>query len=374
MFLRMNDLVLRLWKKVRWVPGFFYLSQWLYSSRFAKFPVLPIQRPTRPNRERKLCVISDRSALDSEKFQPLKGNYSFEIYRSARERYGDTSVLSWPLEELTENLDMFVDFVDENEISHLIICPESPESPETWGLPRILNELSSRVNVTLWFYLLDSVHWDHMFKLNQLRSVIGNYFALAIDRPIRRRLKSGGRACEPSCLPISSLSLNSIPESSQQHVPSLGFTFVGGLYGYRKKILSGIDSTVLRVNPHRGAGEDPSYENYLLALRDSTATVNFARASSYNIPQLKSRVLEAGVMGCPVISDDSGLGARFLKDSSLLFTVPRFRGVRRFLIDQSTVERLKRFDRQKLIERSRKLAPNAFWESFEKAEMDFFKP
>lgn len=367
----MGSFVLGVWKKIRWVPGVFSLSSLLYSRRFAELPPSHSPKFGTVNSSRRLCIVSPERDLSSS-FRPVQGNYSFELVHSAKERYGEESVYSWSEEELHRNPSSFVEFIQKRGITHVVLCPESPESPETWALPAVLSEVSKEVSVTFWFYLLDSVHWDHMFKLNHLSRFVGEYFALAIDRSISSRLREVRRACEPSCLPISSSTLSKLPAVSADFSLCSGVSFLGSLYGYREKALDGLKTGLLEVNPHRKGDTMPSYETYLLALRNSKATVNFSRASSYNLSQLKSRVLEAGVVGCPVVSDDNGKGSRFLGSESLTFTVSRWGGIRRFLTDATSQEKLEVFDRQKLLERSRELAPKTFWESFENAELAWF--
>ena len=353
------------------MPGVFSLSSFLYNRRFAELSPSHSPKFGSLNSPRRLCIVAPERDLSS-RFRPMQGNYSFELSQSAKERYGEESVYSWSDEELQRSPSSFVEFIRQRGITHVVMCPESPESPEVWALPSVLNVISKEVSVTFWFYLLDSVHWDHMFKLNHLSRFIGEYFALAIDRSISSRLREGRRACKPSCLPISSPTLSRLPTFAAEFSSCSGVSFLGSLYGDRERALDGLKTGLLEVNPHREGDTMPSYETYLLALRDSKATVNFSRASSYNLSQLKSRVLEAGVVGCPVVSDDNGKGSRFLGSESLTFTVSRWGGIRRFLTDATSQEKLEVFDRQKLLERSRELAPKAFWESFENAELAWF--
>lgn len=350
------------------MPGVFSFSSLLYRRRFAELSPSHSPKFGPVNSPRRLCIVASERDLSS-RFQPMQGNYSFELSESAKERYGEQSVYSWSEEELHRNPSSFVEFIQKRHISHVVLCPESPEPPETWALPAVLSEVSKRVSVTFWFYLLDSVHWDHMFKLNHLSRFVGEYFALAIDRSISNRMREGRRACQPRCLPISRSTLSRLPAVAAEFSSCSGVSFLGSLYGYREIALKGLKKGLLEVNPHREGDTMPSYETYLLALRSSKATVNFSRASSYNLSQLKSRVLEAGVVGCPVVSDDKGKGSRYLGSQSLTFTVSRWGGIRRFLVDATSQEKLEVFDRQKLLEKSRELAPEAFWESFENAEL-----
>lgn len=366
----MNKWWILLWKLTRWIPGAFSLSSRIYERRFPKFEAMQSRFPEEFS-DFRVCILVPDELLNVPSFTPGSGNLFFEIFQSAKERYGDSEVFAFGTSALDNNLTEFLDFLEQRKITHIVMSPESPELPEEFALPAIINQICGSKSVTFWFFLLDSVHWDHMFKLNHISRFIGDFVALGIDKPLNSRLKRKSASAMQQCLPISKKTISLLPAYPKKVHETQDITFIGGIYKYRKKILESIPQAVVSINPHRPNGEAADYIDYMQALRDSRLTINFARASSYPEPQLKSRVLEAGVMGCPVISDDKGLAASFLGDEKMVLTVSKLGSMRSALMSPSVMQRASLVDRDKLQEISREKAPSAFWESFEQVDRHF---
>ncbi len=369
----LNSLLLRIWKAIRWLPGVFWLSQKIYSSRFVNIRQIAGAKRNKTQEMFHLLMVLPDSDLNPLAFKPGMGNISFELFQSAKERYGDSAVTYIPESILKNSTELAIAEFRRKRGTHVLINPESPAPPEVWWMPQNIQHFYAQTGATFWFYLFDSVHWDHIFKLNHLIEIVDQSAALAIDRHLRGLLNQKAHAAEPQCLPISSATLRQLPSAPLDFDSADQVSFVGGMYGYREKVLSKISPLTLKVNPQNDGSQRADYQQYLLALWRSKATLNFSRASSYKKVQLKSRVLEASIMGCPVITDDGGLAADFLGGHHLVVTAKKTRDLKRLLANGEWTNLAARIDRQQLMQTARTIAPVGFWKSLENADF-FIKP
>lgn len=363
----MNKLLRTMWISTRFLPGAFQISQHFYKRRF----LVPERVSESPDISRskgfRLLLLCPLEELSSSNFKAAGGNIYFEIFQSARERYGETNVHFADI-AIFQNVDELELLCRELEISHLMVNPETPEAPETWEMPRLICLLNSKLDLRYWFFLFDAVHWDHLFKVNFLCEKVARSVTLAIDVDIKRRLSKNSAPAGPACLPISRASIEKLPAEPCAMESLQKISFLGKLYDYRFRALSKLATKILAVNPHKTGAELPAYESYMQALWQSSATLNFAQASSYRTKQLKSRVLEAAIVGCPVVTDDGGLAARYLGDKDLVVTVKRPKGLLSAIRSKSIRGRALAIDRAKLMNVARSKASNRFWEMFEEAE------
>ena len=104
----------------------------------------------------------------------------------------------------------------------------------------------------------------------------------------------------------------------------LPVSFIGALYPDRVQMLQAIrDADIdVAVNPHRvdvtrdfveSRTNQPTYLHYMAGLYRSRMTINLSASSSGNGQQLKTRVLEACLVGTVVLTDDSDRTERFWK-------------------------------------------------------------
>jgi len=100
-----------------------------------------------------------------------------------------------------------------------------------------------------------------------------------------------------------------------------GLTFFGTIYGYRELELDNLLKMNINIitNPHKSSSKIPSYENYLKQFIFFNSTLNFLRNSRHNISQLKSRILEAAIFGCFVVTDEDELWHEFFPLNSGIF-------------------------------------------------------
>lgn len=369
----MNKCALSLWKKTRWIPGTFFVSQKLYGASFRGVTnqIYPQPKTKSLKSFSGLVVVAPDVHVAGTGMIFSPGNPYFEIWASAVERYGTERVIALSELTLIGDLERVLEVLEKFKISHVILNPESPENPSTWGLPSVLDALNGSSNVTFWFVLFDSVHWDHIFKLNRIGSVIKSGVVLPIDGRIGKRLNGYLVEAESQCLPISNTTISGIEMTTIPDSLINSISFVGKIYDYRQRLFNESAYLDIAVNPHKSGEVLASYSDFLVSMAKYVGTLNLSRASSYPKSQLKSRVLEAAIVGCPIVTDDAGLAARYLGSQDLAVTAKNKRHLERLLRNGEALRLLKLIDRRKLMEHARNVAPISFWQSFEKADGNF---
>jgi hypothetical protein len=129
----------------------------------------------------------------------------------------------------------------------------------------------------------------------------------------------------PVNMPMSQVSLDLLDHEIGNVEKLYDVSFIGALYPYRVEMIEtlrarGIDVV---VNPHRNdethdflssTNNQPSWLQYMQGLGSSHMTINFSRSSAGPFEQLKTRVIEAGLAGTYLLTDD--------KDRTRLFFPP----------------------------------------------------
>jgi hypothetical protein len=153
-------------------------------------------------------------------------------------------------------------------------------------------------------------------------------------------------------------------------------SFVGVLYPYRVELIDALraEGLSVAVNPHRSdaarsreetMANQPGWLDYMAGLASSRSTINFSESAARPVEQLKTRVIEAGLAGTFLFTDDTDRTARFwIPDVEF----GRFTGVsdlpnvaQRYLSDP---ERLGA-GRVAFAKRARPLARTQFWGSID---------
>lgn len=271
-----------------------------------------------PQNQTKLLFILPPGYRDSSPFEPAQGNYNYEIVRSAIERYGENSVEVF---HSTTNNDWayecrkIVEFVGKNKITHLMFYIASKEArTHLWRWDILAGELRRHhTDVTAIGYLTDGTYELHQVRCRRFQDVYPKSIFIQIDAAPSDKYVKHGRLIGPTFLPISHESMGLIQEhlSHLQNVHEYDLSFVGKMYGYRKKIIEKLisDGLKIAINPQKSEeiGGKASYLDYLSALSRSTYTLNLARANGRRQKQLKSRILESVIVGSIPVTDDDGL-------------------------------------------------------------------
>jgi hypothetical protein len=155
-----------------------------------------------------------------------------------------------------------------------------------------------------------------------------------ICMPMDGAMVRGRPEVGPVNMPVSRQSQQVIEEAVGVVEKEFDVSFIGVLYPYRVEAIEACRQHGLRleVNPHRvdapndlrsSQANQPTYIDYMRGLAQSQTTINFARSSAGDFYQLKTRVLEACLMGCLVLTDDDDRTGLFWdEDQFARFTSP----------------------------------------------------
>jgi hypothetical protein len=274
----------------------------------------------------KLLVVSPQSwGRDGSTWAPAQGNYFYDIWQSAIERYGSENVNLHQVLPSDEKWQVsLLAAINRFQPSHVIMQGEENPNGDQVGLVKFAKQLRETWSGQLILVMYDSVYWWHIFNAENIAKVFPNTSVHAIDRfphELRWVLNKSG----PGVLPTSKKTMLALSASApwKNRAPSpLPLTFVGSMYPDRQRQLEnlrefGID---IVVNPHRiGRSDRPSYAEYATAIKNSWATINFSRNHGMPSKHVKTRVLEAPLFGTVLFSDERRQSSKILPTDQFVF-------------------------------------------------------
>jgi hypothetical protein len=327
----------------------------------------------------RLLVILPPMKESMSEFGPGAGNYFYEIFQSAQERYGSENVAphficretAWEDEcrKISKRITL-------ENFSHMLFYLESKESTSNlWRWDILGSELvKGKSRVIAIGFLTDGTYELHQLLCSRFQELYYNSIFLQIDVTPSDKYVKNGRLFGPTFLPISQESIQYIRDylNCSKDTKSFELSFIGKIYGYRKKIIRELNKSGVNVsvNPHRSANSDcnPSYLEYMNALSSSKYTINFAKANGTSQMQLKSRMLESALVGTVPLTDDNGLSElvlpvgipyiRFSNPSEILNITELTMGS----FNNEAIEKLQVSEAMETIDR---FASNHFWECLE---------
>ena len=320
-------------------------------------------------------VIAPTEGPGSDLWGPAQGNYYYEVYRTAVERFGAASVsvldlTEVPAERWGQELQALV---HDTSATHLISHLErNPGAQEGWTWDATWADLSRT-----WDGAFVGVTFDSGFPLLEMKArrlarISPSCVCLDICVPMDNRLVAGRAEVGPVPLVESAQT----QELLFTHIDSIEKTtdvsFIGALYPYRVELIEALraEGISVAVNPHRSdittdfassRKDQPGWLRYMAGLAGSQMTINFSLASSGQHEQLKWRVIEATLAGTLLLTDDRIRTAEFFDPGQEFdsFTGPQDLAgiVTTWLNDPQALARAQR----RAQERSRHLAQNEFW-------------
>jgi hypothetical protein len=310
------------------IPGAFSLFRLIYK---ALYPISQVDvdfGKTLPRRQggaiaRLLIIVPQSWHSSGGTWKPAAGNYFFDIWQSAVERYGEKNVF---LHEVAPSDGAWqqtaLDAIRQTNPSHIVMQGEEDPNGDPFALTNFAAGLAKFWDGQLIFVMYDSVYWWHIFKAENVARLYPQTSVHAIDRfprELRRVLHRTGPGVLPTSLKTMDVLRKSTPWQDVQTDTSR-LTFVGSLYPDRLKQLKKYADYAIdvHVNPHReGRTDRPTYEEYSAAIRHSWGTVNLSRNHGMPSKHVKTRVLEAPLFGTVLFSDEKRL-------SSLMVPVDAF--------------------------------------------------
>lgn len=257
---------------------------------------------------------------------PAGGNHFFEIWQSAREVFGETSVDLFPVgphEPSSSWHPRLIAHLRESRATHLVFQVEhDPNQPAAYSWDLFMSSLAPRWSGVALGVIYDSAFQWITIGARRLARMSDRFVLVDICQPMDGRLIPGRREASIVTMAISDLTVATLDAHVAGMEKDLEVSFIGALYPDRVAMLEAIRraGVEVSVNPHRSDAtrdfvesrtNQPSYLDYMAGLHRSRATINLSASSSGNGQQLKTRVLEGCLMGTVVLTDDADRTERF---------------------------------------------------------------
>jgi hypothetical protein len=274
---------------------------------------------------KRVLVIAHYYFASPEYWKPGCGNFFYEIYASAIDKYGFENVevfsvieaepeeqwLSRLTIELGREFDMF-----------LVFGELSPHSNTDWDWDAYLDSIRKTWSGLAFFVVFDSVWRQTLLKIDRLVSIDKNVRVITIDRDVRNYLSKPLQVLGPLFLPISVSSRELISSKVQNSITSEDFSlsFHGKLYPYRIVQIGKMEKLGIRIEVNRSnSSVQRDYPAYIQDLNSSGLVLCLSRANAQNINQLKCRILEASLFGGIVLTDEKSLIGQFFPKGDFFY-------------------------------------------------------
>ena len=307
-------------------------------------------------------------------------NIYYEASQRLRETPGDHVVYDFFVEPGEESWlwqRRLVDFIHDNQVTHLLTHIErDPEASDgAWTWDSFWEAINRRWSGVLLGGMFDSSYRFTEAKAKILSRMSPNFLLVDICMPMDGALHGRRREVGPVNIPMSEETLRLVDEAIGNQEKEVDISFMGVMYDYRVRLVEELEAAgvSVAVNPHRtdaAQGADatrlnqPSWLNYMKGLASSRATINFSRSNAGPFEQLKTRVIEVGLAGTYLLTDDRDRTRRFWDEGSfsvfeepadLLVTSQRLLAVPDDLARATT----------EFHDRARYLARNHYWGAIE---------
>lgn len=307
---------------------------------------------------------------------PANGNYFYEVYQTAVERFGSSAVSVFDANSPASGSwgAGLRDHLLQTKATHLIGHLErDPGDQDEWTWDKVWSQIAGQ-----WDGVFIGVTFDSGFplirmKARRLARISPAFVCLDICVPMDGRLVKGRPEVGPVPLVQSQQTQDLLLGRVASTEKTTDVSFIGALYPYRVELIDALRQAGadVVVNPHRqdsttdlvsSRKDQPGWLDYMAGLAGSRMTLNFSLASSGEDEQLKWRVMEATLAGTLLLTDDHVRTSEFFTPGE---EFDRFSGpedlpavVARWL---EQPEKLAIAQKQAQ-RRARALAQNEFWE------------
>ena len=283
-----------------------------------------IQRPVH-------VVIVPQSGPSGKSFFAAQWNIYYEATKTLEDLIGRESVTVLdvvPGEYSYEWQQRLVEIVAKTNATHVLTHIETDPGDQsdvwTWdqGFARLLD--------SGWDGVLLGVNFDSAFKWIRARSrrlsrMSPQFVSVDICMPMDGELVRNRNEVGPVNMPVSAETLAQLGPALVGVEKVHDVSFIGALYPYRVALIASLRARGINiaVNPHRtdettdfesSRANQPTWIEYMQGLASSHITINFSRSSAGPYEQLKTRVIEAGLAGTYLLTDD--------KDRTRMFFPP----------------------------------------------------
>ena len=275
-------------------------------------------------------VVVPMEGPSFESYRPANFNLYYEAGQLLREDLGAdaVSVFDVPPGERSASWHMrLIDHVMDTKATHVLTHIESDPGTQgqAWTWDVALAGLTRVWDGVLLGMLYDS-SWDWIrAKPHLLAKMSSHFMAVDIAEPLAGRLVRGRFEVGPVNMPLSREAVAIIDDRLAGVTPEWDVSFIGVIYEYRVELIKQLRELgfSVAVNPHRpDRAEDPTtsrlnqptWPDYMAALRSSRMTINFSQSNAGRYEQLKTRVIEATLAGTLLVTDDIDRTSRFWKE------------------------------------------------------------
>ena len=245
-------------------------------------------------------------------WEPAVGNYSFELYETARRCLGDDRVHVLRIQPggtAEEWQGEVVAYLNDHRITHVLGRIDiEPNASGDWSWDVFVRRLRREWPGIFLPLTYDSAYPYLSMHLDRLTRLHSRTMPVVLDRPISPVIRPHRPSAGPLFLPLSDASMEVLNAAVADVSHDLDLTFIGNVngYPYRAALLTALEHAGLEVtvNPQREDGDSmPGFAAYARALARSRVTLNFTRCNGVPVTQLKTRLLEGSLFGTLVASD-----------------------------------------------------------------------
>lgn len=314
---------------------------------------------------------------------PTSRNLYFEAAETARSFFPDVTVSVLGIDGRTPPKEWharLVDYVRDHAVTHVLchaeVDPGCDETTSRWTWDQAWRLLEAETDAVLVGVLFDSAFRWITAGSRRLARQSDRFLLADICMPMDGVLVRGRPEAGPVNMPMSRGLVDAIDARIAGLAKVHDVSFIGALYPHRVALIEELRSRGVRVavNPHRpdvttdftsSRTNQPDYLDYMAGLAQSQMTINFSRSSAGPFEQLKTRVIEASLVGCLVLTDDHDRTRRFwtpdveFSEFESVADIPAL--VEQWLADPAGLEQAQAAART----RARELAGSSFWAGIE---------
>ncbi len=327
-----------------------------------------------------VIVVVPPDGYSTGTWEPAQWNIYFEASQRLRETHGPHRVIDFFVEpgELSATWQKrLIDFINDAKATHLLTHierdPETSQGEWTWDT--FWEAVSPRWPGVLLGGMFDSSYRFTEAKGKILAKMSPNFVLVDICIPMDGSMARGQPEVGPVNIPMSEATLQLVDSYLADQEKEFDISFMGVLYDYRVELVEKLRASGISVavNPHRQDSamnadatrqDQPSWLDYMRGLAASRATINFSRSNAGPFEQLKTRVVEVGLAGTYLFTDDHDRTRLFWNESDFsTFDSPQELNdeSQRILGDPEELLRATNAFR----DRARFLARNQYWRSIE---------
>ena len=258
-------------------------------------------------------------------------NLYFEAAQTLTEVAGPERVTSFfaePGETPMQWQRRLVDHLGDTKATHLLTHIEGdPGNLNSWTWDSFWEIVSPRWDGVFLGCMFDSSYRFTAAKAKIMAKMSNRFVLVDICMPMDGALIRNRRESGPVNMPMSLASQRLLNERLAGVTPAYDLSFFGVLYDYRVKLIEELQSEgiTVAVNPHRKDGAEdgrstrmnqPAWLDYMAGIAASKMTVNFSQSNAGPFEQLKTRVMEVGLAGTYLLTDDRDRTRRFWDEGS----------------------------------------------------------